>query len=157
MPYFGSLFLAGLIYYWGGGEALTEASPDICEKVDCLKRNNEMNSELLFISDNTLNRSSWSGIQWNEYCKVIPWISSLNSRDRPEHDSAGAPALLSGRSFCRSRSKQIPKILLLPEAQKLLPKQELLAEQKHILSLLACFLYKSTILWLNIVPKLVNL
>ena len=58
---------------------------------------------------------------------------SILSRDRPERDSARAPASLSGRISCRSRSKINSKILLLTGAQDLLPGQDLLLEQKLLL------------------------
>jgi len=57
----------------------------------------------------------------------------VTSRDRPERDSARAPASLSGRISCRSRSKINSKILLLTGAQDLLPGQDLLLEQKLLL------------------------
>ena len=59
--------------------------------------------------------------------------SFLFSRDLPERDSARAPASLSGRISCRSRSKINSKILLLTGAQDLLPEQDLLLEQKLLL------------------------
>ena len=60
-------------------------------------------------------------------------VQTAGTRDRPECDSAGDPALLSGRSSCRSRSKKLFMILLLTGAQELWFEQKHLLEQEHAL------------------------
>ena len=45
------------------------------------------------------------------HAKMTELGSCKLGRDRPEHDSARAPASLTGRSSCRSRIKKIIKIL----------------------------------------------
>ena len=65
--------------------------------------------------------------------EVATTPAAAGTRDRPKCDSAKAPASLSGRISCRSRSKINAKILLFTGAQDLLPEQDLLLEQKLLL------------------------